>query len=46
LYVSVAQVLAYVYQLNMYTNGEGPLPDQVVDFDIPDDMQFDEEENV
>lgn len=46
LYVSVAQVLAYVYQLNMYTNGEGPLPDQVVDFDIPDDMQFDEEGNV
>ncbi|MBL4607962.1 MAG: flagellar biosynthesis protein FlhB [Pseudomonadales bacterium] len=45
LYVSVAQILAYVYQLNLYTAGEGPLPDEVVDFDIPNNMQFDEDGN-
>lgn len=41
LYVSIAQVLAYVYQLNMYTQGEGPLPDELTDFDLPNNMQFD-----
>ena len=43
LYVSVAQVLAYVYQLNMYAKGEGPLPDEVNDFEVPRDMRYDAE---
>ena len=45
LYISIAQVLAYVYQLNMYTSGEGPLPDDLTDFDLPGNMQFDAEGN-
>lgn len=42
LYVSVAQVLAYVYQLDLFAKGRGPLPDLQKDFDIPDDLVFDE----
>ena len=45
LYVSIAQVLAYVYQLNMYTQGEGPLPDELTDFELPGNMQFDVDGN-
>ena len=42
LYVSVAQVLAYVYQLDLFAKGQGPLPDLKKDFDIPDDLSVDE----
>ncbi|PCJ29927.1 MAG: flagellar biosynthesis protein FlhB [Moraxellaceae bacterium] len=41
LYVSVAQVLAYVYQLSEYTAGKGARPEDVPDFNIPDDLQHD-----
>ena len=42
LYVAVAQILAYVYQLKMYKDFKGPKPQHPKDFDIPDDLQFDE----
>lgn len=41
LYVSVAQVLAYIYQLEMFARGQGPMPKLKDDFDIPDDLIFD-----
>jgi len=42
LYVAVAQVLAYVYQLDLYVKGQGPLPDLNKNYDIPDDLIFDD----
>ena len=41
LYVSVAQVLAYVYQLTQYTSGQGANPGNVPDFEVPDDLKRD-----
>ncbi|OUS03206.1 flagellar biosynthesis protein FlhB [Gammaproteobacteria bacterium 42_54_T18] len=41
LYVSVAQVLAYVYQLTEYTKGKGDNPGNVPDFEVPDDLKRD-----
>ena len=41
LYVSVAQVLAYVYQLTEYTKGAGENPGNVPDFEVPDDLKRD-----
>ena len=39
LYVSVAQVLAYVYQLTEYMKGKGDNPGNVPDFEVPDDLK-------
>jgi len=41
LYVSVAQVLAYVYQVKQHTSGKGPRPGNIPDIDVPGDLQFD-----
>ena len=38
LYVAVAQVLAYVFQLNQYRNGEGKAPRPLGSLDIPDEF--------
>lgn len=39
LYLSVAQVLAYVFQLKSYRPGRGRKPREPGEFDIPEDMQ-------
>ena len=41
LYVAVARVLAYVYELNLYNNGEGNEPTQPLDFAIPKELRTD-----
>lgn len=41
LYVSVAQVLAYVFQLELYMQGKGTLPDDVTHVSVPDHLRFD-----
>jgi flagellar biosynthesis protein FlhB len=38
LYSAVAQVLAYVYQLKAALSGQAPLPKQMPDLDVPQDM--------
>lgn len=38
LYVAIAQVLAYVYQLNEYFKGQGPRPKQPI-FPVPPDLR-------
>jgi flagellar biosynthetic protein FlhB len=38
LYSAVAQVLAYVYQLKAALSGKAPLPKQMPDLDVPQDM--------
>jgi len=38
LYVAIAQVLAYVYQLNQYFQGQGPRPKQPI-FPVPPDLR-------
>lgn len=42
LYLAVAQVLAYVFQLKSYRPGRGRRPKQPENFDIPEDMQYQE----
>lgn len=42
LYLAVAQVLAYVYQLRQYKSGKGKRPDSLKDLPIPDDLRRDE----
>ncbi|MVF10903.1 flagellar biosynthesis protein FlhB [Ketobacter sp. MCCC 1A13808] len=42
LYVSVAQVLAYVFQLEQFQQGKGPNPGTTPDFVVPEDMRKDE----
>jgi flagellar biosynthetic protein FlhB len=42
LYLAVAQVLAYVFQLKSYRPGKGRKPKAPGDFDIPDGMRYDE----
>lgn len=42
LYVAVAQVLAYVYQIEQWRKGRGPKPENKPDFPIPDDLREDE----
>lgn len=39
LYVAIAQVLAYVFQMDQYMAGRGPKPKDPKDFPIPDDLQ-------
>tara|TARA_R110001592_G_scaffold362848_1_gene678520 strand:+ start:201 stop:1352 length:1152 start_codon:yes stop_codon:yes gene_type:complete len=43
LYVAVAQVLAYIYQMDMYVKGRGPKPDRHPDMPIPRDLRVDPE---
>ncbi|OCR24672.1 flagellar biosynthesis protein FlhB [Pseudomonas syringae] len=41
LYLAVAQVLAYVYQIRQYHSGRGKRPDPLGDISIPPDLQRD-----
>jgi len=41
LYMAVAQVLAYVFQLRNYRKGQGERPVQPRNIDVPKDMRFD-----
>jgi len=41
LYMAVAQVLAYVFQLRNYRKGQGDRPVQPRNIDVPKDMRFD-----
>ncbi|MBP3363062.1 MAG: flagellar biosynthesis protein FlhB [Pseudomonas sp.] len=43
LYLAVAQVLAYVYQIRQYQAGKGKRPDPLKDLPIPADLRRDEE---
>jgi len=40
LYLAVAQVLAYVFQLSQWQKGFGPKPGPMPDFLVPDDLQW------
>ncbi len=42
LYLAVAQVLAYVYQLRQYRSGKGKRPDPLSNLPIPPDLRRDE----
>ncbi|MCQ4263662.1 flagellar biosynthesis protein FlhB [Stutzerimonas stutzeri] len=42
LYLAVAQVLAYVYQLRQYRGGKGRRPDPLANLPIPPDLRRDE----
>lgn len=46
LYVAVAQVLAYIYQMDMYAKGMGPKPERKPDMPIPRDLRVDPEPGV
>jgi len=41
LYLAVAQVLAYVYQIRQYRAGKGKRPDPLKDLPIPPDLRRD-----
>lgn len=41
LYMAVAQVLAYVFQLRNYKRGQGEMPTYPRNINVPKDMQFD-----
>ena len=40
LYMAVAQVLAYVFQLKSYDKGDGVKPKPMADIDVPDDVSY------
>ncbi|MCO7226102.1 flagellar biosynthesis protein FlhB [Pleionea sp. CnH1-48] len=40
LYLAVAQVLAYVFQLQAYKKGQGPMPTQAREYPIPESMKY------
>jgi len=42
LYLAVAQVLAYVYQIRQHQAGKGKRPDPLSDLPIPPDLRRDE----
>lgn len=42
LYIAVAQVLAYVYQIEQWRKGRAPKPEAKPDFPIPDDLREDD----
>lgn len=46
LYVAVAQVLAYMYQMDMYVKGRGPKPERKPDMPIPQDLRVDPDPQV
>ena len=41
LYVAVAQVLAYIYQMDQFAKGKGPKPERKPDMPIPPDLRVD-----
>jgi flagellar biosynthetic protein FlhB len=41
LYIAVAQVLAYIYQVDQYAKGQGAKPDRRPDLPIPADLRVD-----
>ena len=41
LYVAVAQVLAYIYQMDMFVKGQGAKPERQPDMPIPRDLRVD-----
>ncbi|MEC8908267.1 MAG: flagellar biosynthetic protein FlhB, partial [Pseudomonadota bacterium] len=41
LYVAVAQVLAYIYQMDQFAKGKGPKPERKPDMPIPRDLRVD-----
>lgn len=41
LYIAVAKVLAYVFQLRHYKNGQGKRPNFPYSVDVPEDLHFD-----
>jgi len=41
LYVAVAQVLAYIYQMDQFAKGQGPKPERKPDMPIPRDLRVD-----
>ncbi|MEK9766600.1 MAG: flagellar biosynthesis protein FlhB [Thalassolituus sp.] len=41
LYIAVAQVLAYIYQMDNYAKGKGPKPERKPDMPIPRDLRVD-----
>lgn len=43
LYVAVAQVLAYIFQMDMFVKGQGQKPDRKPDMPIPRDLRVDPE---
>jgi flagellar biosynthesis protein FlhB len=43
LYVAVAQVLAYIYQMDLFAKGRGPRPERKPDLPIPRDLRVDPE---
>ncbi len=43
LYVAVAKILTYVYQLNAYNLGMGVRPEEINELPIPSELQYDEE---
>lgn len=45
LYVAVAQVLAYIYQMDMYAKGMGAKPDRRPDMPIPEDLRVPADNN-
>ncbi|MFV2055068.1 MAG: flagellar biosynthesis protein FlhB [Thiohalomonadales bacterium] len=44
LYLAVAQVLAYIYQLKQYQAGGGERPNPLTDIPVPDDLREDDRE--
>jgi flagellar biosynthetic protein FlhB len=41
LYVAVAQVLAYIFQMDQFVKGQGPKPERKPDMPIPRDVRVD-----
>ena len=46
LYLAVAQVLAYVFQLKSYQSGTGKKPKPMADIEIPTDVNYDVDGNI
>ncbi|MEC8104496.1 MAG: flagellar biosynthesis protein FlhB [Pseudomonadota bacterium] len=46
LYVAVAQVLAYIYQMDQFAKGKGPKPERKPDMPIPRDLRVDPDPTV
>ena len=44
LYIAVAQVLAYVFQMDQFVKGKGPRPERKPDMPIPQDLRVDREQ--
>jgi len=40
LYMSVAQVLAFVFQLRSFNQGKGPRPDKLKDIEVPESFKY------